>query len=390
MKYALALLFFIILPTVIAIGISPPSAQLDFVPGKTYELSMRVINYNDFPINVITEADNSILQFDIKEPLKAPANGAVIVPVRVTLPNDIKPGYTSAALSFIESFEEEVSGSFAARTAVLIYITVWRPYPGSYAEITAFAPSVGQGNNTKLTTRITNLGTDAIENGKVTIKVLSPDDELKNIFTYTQLNIAGNSNYEMSDVIPSRTYAPGRYILDAKLDYNTNVSTMTSDFIVGTQDIDILAAEGPIYLDKAVNKFNIHIQSLWNLPLDNVYAVFQLGSTKTTTPSVKLQPFEKTSLQGYWETDKTVQPGMTNAYVTLYYDGGKKETLLPIQVYNETPAPIGAVVQNPTTIVLSAPDLIFIVLAILIVVAIIIFAFERHTKQKPTPPQLPQ
>ena len=388
MRLPILLLLCVLLPSVLAIGISPPSGQLDFIPGKTYSFTVTLSNYNNFPIGVDVRTEGLLGPgIRVQQPIKIAALSSTMVPVTVTIPDAMpRPGYDTSLLYFAESFTDDVAGMFAARTEVGMQLTLWQPYPGHYAEITASAPSIGQGNDTLLTVRISNLGTDPIEQGTATVRVLSPDQELKDVFTYTMLDVPGNSNKEMKDRIPSHTYAPGRYTLQSKLEYSDNVSESTSSFIVGTQDVDIDALEGPIYLDKTINRVYIHVESLWNLPLDNVYATFQLGANTATTPSVTMQPFQKAILTGYWETDKTVEQGNVPAQVTVYFPGGNKTGLLDIQVYNETPAPVGAVVQEPS-IVLSASDLIFMVLAVLIVIAIVIFAFERHLKHTPGPPQ---
>jgi hypothetical protein len=381
---------FLLVPATLAIGISPPTAQLDFVPGKTYDFVARLTNYNDVPITVEIRSENSFgAVFSAKQPIEIDAMSTTGVPVYVKLPESLpKPGYHTGYLYFTETFEDDYGGAFSARTEVGLRITVWQPYPGLYAEITASAPSVSHGSDTKLRVYVSNLGTDAIEDGTATVKVVAPSGELKDLFTFTGLNIAGNTGQELFAKIPSKSYLPGRYTLFAKLEYGEKTASMNSTFIVGTQDVDALALEGPFYLDKPVNRFNVHVESLWNLPLDNVYATVQLGSTQAKTPSIRLQPFQRTTLQGYWETDRTVPPGQPAASVVIYFDGGKKETLLPVLVYNETPPLIGAAVEEPT-ITLSAADLLFIILASAIVLVLVVFAFERYFKHKPQQPSQP-
>jgi hypothetical protein len=387
------LLFFLLIPCVTAVGISPPAAQVDFIPGHTYEFEVRVINFNDFPVKMSVRAEGEFKDsFGVRTPIKVPANGATIVPVSFTLPDSLsRPGYHTSYLYFKEEFDEFAGGTFPIRTEVGFKATVWQPYPGSYAELVVSAASVGEGNDTGLNVVVNNLGTDPIEEGKVTVALTSATGELKDVFTIPNINLEGNSNEKFSQRISSSSYAPGRYNLEGKLFYGDKIAAMNGSFVVGTQNIEIIALEGPFYLDKPVNRFALHVESLWNLPLENVYATVKLGSRQTQTPSNTLGPFARGALDGYWETDTTIGPGERLAHVVVYFPGGQSEQLVPITVYNETPKAPALEFESPSPVIeISAADLIFMGIALILVVCIVVFAFQRVNKREPKEPIPPQ
>jgi hypothetical protein len=383
----LALLFVVLLaiPAVHAIGISPGRVQTDFAAGERRDLTVTLLNNAERAVDVEVRVAGILDgRVAVPEAIRIPARGSTTVPLSFTMPDKLaKPGLHTSYIYFAERVPDDQGGTFAVRTEVGIAVILWQPYPGQYAEIVASAPSVAEGEDTKLKLLVSNLGSDAIENGKATVRVVSADGALQDVFSFPNVNVPGNSNKDYYDRIPSSGYVPGKYALEAKLVYGVNVTEMKGSFAVGTQDVEPLTLEGPFYLDKPLNRYTLHVESLWNLPLENVYATVLLGSTPSTTSPIQLGGFERGVLQGFWETDASVKAGQSVAKVTVFYPGGTREELLPVTVYNETPQV--PVYEEPSAIELSGADFVFMILVVIAVVLIVLFVIRRfRDKGEPT------
>lgn len=378
---SLVLFALLLVPGAFAIGVSPPSAQINFAPGESVEFMVRVLNFNDFPVEIETRT-TGVGAFELDLPRNIPAQSSAAVRIRYTMPAELsRPGTTSSYVFFKERYIDEKTSTFAVRTEVGMRVDVWQPYPGSYAEIVVSAQHVPEGEDSVLGLVVNNLGVEPLEGETARVRVLSAEQRLQDVFTFPGISIPGNSNERYSQVIKSSAYAPGKYTLAGELEYPGGVARMNSTFIVGTQDVDILSVEDPMYLDKPVNKFRVRVESLWNQPMEGVYGTFQLGEYSATTSPVIIPPFGIETLSGYWETDPTVASGEVLARVRVIFPGGVRDELVPVMVYNETPrAPL---VQEPA-LMFGLSHVIFAGLALLIVVCLVVFAVSRlRRKEQP-------
>lgn len=377
-------LFLVFVPVVEAIGVRPPRAQITFAPETRYDFSVTVINDKPFPIEVETRVEGILAQHvAIRKPIRIEARSSGTVPITIMTPPSIeRPGRHTTYIFFTEKYLDTASGTISTRTEVGFSLVLWQPYPGSYAEIVASAPSIPEGQDTALKVLINNLGTEPVVDGRATVRVLAADGALQDVFTFPNVAVPGDSNKDYYDIIQSSGYNPGKYTLEARLEYGLNVSESTSSFAVGTRDIDILALEGPVYLDRPVNRLTAHIESLWNEPLENVYATIYLGSAQVRTSPLSLNAFGRGGLTGYWETDSSVEPGQVLVRVNVTFPGGSREELLPLLVENATPQPPQYEEPASGIIELSAADIAMLLLLLVALILVGIWGAgklrERH------------
>lgn len=377
---------------VTAIGLSPPNALVEYEPGKELVLYVAVFNYNDFPVGLETRTTGALASAtSVQLPASIPARSSAQIPIHIRLPAvRERPGHQYSYVFFKEKFAEASTGTFAVRTEVGLTIDVWQPFPGNYAEITASAQSVSAGEDTVLKVFINNLGVEPVSGGQATIRVVpGSGGEAKDTFTFNGINVPGNSNANYAEVIPSSGYEPGKYILEAILYYANNFTRTNGSFVVGVQDVEASGVQGSFYRDQPVNRFEIPIESLWNLPLDNVYAVFSLGERSTQTAAVTLPAFAQSSLSGYWETDAALAPGEHVSTVRLYFPGGQKNYTFPVTLHNETPQPPSAPQEEAPLVTLGGLDVLFLVLVILIVGCLVLYSLQKHRKAPPQEPVQP-
>ena len=379
-----------LLPVVDAMGISPPRAQLTFTPSTRYDFSVTLINNQPFPIEVETRVTGIIEPTTaIRKPIKIAARSNTVVPIAIVTPASLpRPGYITSYIFFAEKYLDEEAGTISTRTEVGLTLVLWQPYPGQYAEIVASAPSVPEGKDTALKLLVSNLGVEPIVEGKGTVRVLAADGALQDVFTFPNINVGGDSNEDYFATIVSSGYNPGKYSLQAKLEYGENTSYFNGSFAVGTRDIDLIAIEGPFYLDKPVNRYTVHVESLWNEQMDTVFATVQIGSSKSTTPSIQVPGFSRATLTNFWETDGSVVPGTTVANVNITFPDGaggflSVQELLPITI--EAKAPVAPVYEEPTPTVisLSGPDVAMLLLAIILLILLTVWGLGKLHKREP-------
>ncbi len=379
------LVFLLSIPCILAIGVRPPIVGIQYQAGQTVEFPIQILNLNDFPIELETRTA-SIGTISLKVPRSIPAQGTGEVIVTLTLPQTIEPGMNSGYIFFKEKYVDETTATFPVRTEVGVRLDIWEPYPGQYARITVNAQSVEEGKDTVLGLVVDNLGEEAITDATATVRVLNAGGSLQDVFTFPDINVAGDSNDKFTAVIRSSGYSPGKYLLAASMPYGERVATMNSTFIVGTQDVDILGIEGPFYLDKPVNKFAVRVENLWNKPVDNVYAQLRLGETVSPTSSMSVSAFGIETLSGFWETVANTPTGEVLVNVTVYFpseDGGtgSRSKLVPLTIYNQTPVQV--VEEEPGT-VLPPLHLAFAIVAILIVLRLVLIAVRMLGKKSTT------
>jgi hypothetical protein len=126
---------------------------------------------------------------------------------------------------------------------------------------------------------------------------------------------------EISGFLNTSNLVPGKYNVIVNIDYGKNI-TINDSFRVGTLYVNITDYS---YLFKPfkINKFWIEIENLWNSELDRVYAkviVTQNGTVVDTfkTPSIKLDPWQKTNLTGFFDAEKLGE-GKYKANMVIHY-----------------------------------------------------------------------
>jgi hypothetical protein len=387
------LLLFVLLvatPLASALGLSPPDIRYNYEPGKTHQITATIYNHNQVPIALETRVTGPLAGYVTADlPAWIPARSGAPVLLTITIPEfRERPGNEHSYIYFKEKFTDEIIGTFSVRTEVGMRVNIWQPFPGSYAEITVSAPPVPAGEDSVLTLVVNNLGVEPISEGFASVRVVPRSGgEAKETIIFQGINIEGNSNQKFLKLLQSQSYEPGKYVLEGQLLYNDKSARMNGSFIVGIKDVEALGVQGDFYRDKPVNRFEIPIESLWNEPIDGVYAIFTMGSTGTRTASASLAPFERSMLSGYWETDLALQPGMVDAQVELFFPEGRRTHTFPVMFHNETPSMTPPSEEHPITI--SGADLLFAAIALVIVVLLLLFALDRYRKpsyRKPSQP----
>lgn len=376
MKQLLAVLLALaLLPTAAAIGISPPSGQINFVPGDSGAFDVRLSNSLNHPIDVDVEIHGNLAKHLEVETTRINARSSAVATISYDLPSDIPPGPNTHRIHFIESYHDPDSGGVGARGAVAMKLDIWKPYPGRYAELTLEPRHVPEGDDTHIKYTLRSLGDQAIS-GDLEVRVRTPEGNLQDTLRENDLYLEADTTRERHLQVPSKDYAPGKYVLEGTFDYNAAVADTQETLIIGTLDVAIINLTKNYYKDQDINRFEVTLESLWNEPITSTSATVQLGSNTGATPAVTIPPFSERTLIGYWEADQDLTEGEHPALVTATFNGGEPvEKTFNVHVHNNTPQP--EVHEPSQTIVLGTTDILFL----LITLALVGYFFMHNTRK---------
>src|SRR3989344_86879 len=336
----LILLFFIIFQcnfVFAGIGITPSRIYTDFKPGEKFLVNFQALDLcSSHELDISAEGDFAeYVRFD-KTHLK---KGDYFFTAYIDLPEEAKkPGENMLSIQILEAIDES-SGGIGARLGVGARVYIKVPYPGTYLEVNSFdIPDSNEGESINITTNINNFGTNPAYAHTI-IEVYSEDNKLDSFDLGTQL-IEPNNAFVFSKLIEGSYYKAGIYNATLIVDYGVKDNIeLTDSFRVGRLFVDIIDWTKEFNQSK-INKFNIEIESKWNNDIDNVYAEVNITNQSDNqevdsfkTPSIYLKRWEKTSLEGFFNTEG-LEPGKYKANIRVYYEGQITEKEVNIKVIN--------------------------------------------------------
>jgi uncharacterized repeat protein (TIGR01451 family) len=315
-----------------SIGITPPKQEFFMLPGTSDGGSFRILYGEPYPSVANVKVSDDLKDYIIPdvESVDLPAGGpGPSIGYRIVLPEDME-GKTLVGGNIrveltppLEYYKRTgVTGAFAAIGMVM---TVRLPKPGRYLEM-EFLPTenVNVGEIVYFTIKVRNIGTDTLDDVFARIKI---KDQLGKVMTTVETGRSTLSSGEMGELYSyweTGDALPSFYTAEAEIDYGGDIIAKDiSDFLVGDLVVKILNVTTNTS-HREVTKFNIMLQSLWNAPIDNVYArisVFNssnadVGWTKSTSETIG--PRGVQTLSAYFDSGHLPE-GSYNAHIEVNY-----------------------------------------------------------------------
>jgi hypothetical protein len=334
----LLLIFIPLLNSVSAgIGIMPAINSFKFEPGKVIQIKFSV--FTDSPderLKMIVGGELGEMLPDMVKFDKEEMIGTGTFTATITMPDKInKPGRQLLAIGAKQI--RQSTGGIATSVGVMAAVYIMVPYPGKYAEI-------------NFNTKNVNIGEPAI----FELQILSRGDE--SIFTRNKIEISNeNGLIETLDLgdrpipredeitikksLDTTNYKPGDYNATAVVQYESGIVRSSKKLRIGRLYVRIINFSQSIK-KKGIQPYQIDIESLWNDDIENVKAEVYLTRENIkaldfVTPSVKLDPWQITSLIGYADTDK-LELGKYDAEVKVVYSGNSTIQKGQIKVERES------------------------------------------------------
>ena len=328
------LLIVLSLPSTFAmLGVSPVSQSVDFSPGLDRSYKFYFTGDADATYAVVAEGD--FAQYTTITPVTLKGEGYVTV--RLRLPREASvPG---AHVIFIVARQKppQANAGVTLLGAVKSTVVVHVPYPGKYATLTFEASNAKAGEPVPFSLKVSNLGTQEII-AAPRISLINGENTSVSSFALEMSTIQSTQSKSYAFEANTSSYRAGFYRALATVEYGGKTpATHEARFRLGELAVNVTSTSDRLTKNK-LNRFDIQIESLWNDPLENVYADVEVlnHSMKFTTPSTSLNGFEKATLTGYFDTTG-IEKEPFQVRIVLHYAGTTSERTVAVRFVREIP-----------------------------------------------------
>jgi len=310
--------FLLNLQLVLSLGISPAIQRVDFLPGLELEYSFNIYANPEQIIEVYSEGEFSdLVRFD-----KTELNGGGRFSVKIKLPQEIEiPGKHVLLIGAREKADSE-DGTIGTSVIVRAPIVIQVPYPGKYAEISLSTNNANIGEPVKFEVTVASMGKEPIS-ATTKIEIYSEKKKIETLDLGTKL-IENQKSDKFIKILNTDNYNQGDYNATAIVDYQAAIAETNKVFRIGQLFVNMTNYTREI-IKEGIKPFEIHIESLWNNPIENIYGEVHVLKDNTSitnflTPSVSLLGWEKKTLNGYVDTD-ILEPGEYDLDIKIIYEG---------------------------------------------------------------------
>ena len=323
-------------------GVSPGGYEIDFEPGlsKTFEFWF---SFDDY-VKAETYVDGALAEYVTLDKEFIEGRGSVVA--TLNLPAEIKtPGENLIRIGAHQLAGDDGGIEIVYDMGGVIKVNV--PYPGKYLELEVIASDYNYGDLMNISLKAYNRGKVSLDVSPM-IQIFKDDQKVKTLNNTPKKTIAPFKDDMFYFTWNTSDYLPGEYIATALADYGVEDLARDDDpFRLGELKVTIVNHSRIFQRDK-IDRFDIEVESFWNSPISELYAVvFILDQEFVTfrTPSIPLSPWKKDMLKGFLDTT-TVEEGTFLANITLYYEGKTTSQIVTLKLNEQkdyTPYIIGIV-----------------------------------------------
>lgn len=320
-----------------ALGISPSIFKLYFEPELERTFIFKVFSSDP------NETISAGIQGDLAEYFeisKTSFLGQGQFEVHMKLPSTLSsPGNHRVLVVAAPVVDTEQLEGIEGVAVVRAPIDIFVPYPGKYIEAEFDVKDASAGEDTTFEIDIHNLGTDDLmitpkldiydlNNNKLESKILNTEEFLS------------KEEKIIEGIIDSSEYAPGKYTAKVVVDFG-EVLELEDEFRMGQLLVNITDYSYE-FITGEINKFDVMVESLWNLPLEGVHVEVSITENGQIldffkTESFGLKSFQIHKVTGFLDTTN-IEPGRYLANIKVFYKTELENKL--VAVYVKKP-PIG-------------------------------------------------
>lgn len=337
-------------PVAEAVGVSPSRHTIEFEPNFEDTFTFSAINNGDTVSTVELYLKGPQSQYmtlsDTKLTIQPQQTAGFQVTVK--LPASIeKPGIHDNRIGVLESAAAAAAGggaSVAVRTGVEAQIWVKVPYPGKYLEA-GFDPlgTHRVGDTVNFVLQVTSLGTEATT-GTAAIEVYSGSQKVATLDAGSATLQPGETK-ALSASWSSVGHSAGKYRALAIISFEGTSTTTEAFFNIGDLIVNIVDIDTSGLKKGSISKVSVGIESLWNEPLQNVFADItvlnkngaQLATAKT--PSQEVPANSQAKLETFLDLTSVKEDEGDLRVVVSYADKTAEKTVPVSLVGAPTTAP---------------------------------------------------
>ncbi len=341
-RFPLFLIFFVFLSIlqVSALRVSGDRmiVNVDYEPNLVIENTFMVTSaedytstYDIFPILI---KGQDLSQYFIVTPNRienVESGGSRAFNVRLQLPEKLEsPGENEMWVKV--KIDVEASGVIRAFPSIAIRYLIFVLYPFKYITWDFYTADMNINETKEFSVQFTNLGEPTIESAYADIEFinLETNQTIKTIKTLTERNIEKRKYVKLLANFDSRGYPQGNYKAIARLYWDGNVSVDEKPFRIGTKFVRI-DDYTKLFEYNAINKMLINLSSEWNTHIPDIFARVEIYDIETEkklkefkSVSAELMPWEKKSLEAYFDTKGLEKKEYKMQVHLLYGDAGSR------------------------------------------------------------------
>ena len=365
-----------------AAGVTPSSIEIPFFPNYEGTFLFHPRGYNDI------EFEMSCPYVYINNETLTDEDGAASFTATIKLPAKIEaePGKYSCGFMMHRKKEPNTPEGIGASAEVGVLIFIKIPVKGKYATISLTADNVNKGEPVYFRTGVNNLGDTALKGISAVIDVTDIEGNIKETLYTTQSDVEPFSSTELWKRMETTDYEPARYNAKAIMIYGgekpaySEISFLIGKLFVKFLGMNINATENKI------NPFSVDVESWWGDPIENVRAEISMFNASGVfkgnfrTESADLSPWQKTTLQGYWDANG-FDAGNYDANVTLMYKGGETSEIVKVVLQKQTEELKKNMSFDKIIEVLASPAFL-IILVLVLIINVGVWMFKQKKQKK--------
>ncbi|MEK6963061.1 MAG: hypothetical protein AABX70_01445 [Nanoarchaeota archaeon] len=301
----------------------------------------------------------------------SPLGGTREVTVQIKFGDSLSPGEHRIIFG---ARETSSGGGVAALTGVETAIRVISLSSEKTIRGNMNVQDVNEGENASLSVSVKSWTYQDIQSLYSDIDVFNSQGDKVAHFRTEKFPLKSGESSGVTTLMETQGMKPGWYQAVANIFYDgSNIST-GDDFKIGTLKVDITSYTKELRVD-SLNKFEIGVQSNWNLPLKDVYGEVEWEGKNEKTPTINIPRFEGGILTTYLDA-QGVPLGERPIKITVFYNGDKTERLGTVKVIKSS-----EVIEKPGE-VKGEFNYMYMVLLILILVNLLFIILWRKKKEK--------
>lgn len=378
----LALVSLLILPSVVALGITPARTTIDFSPGLQKEVSVSIINSENKDMSLVIyvqgELNQSILlsenSFEMSASEKSRQFNFII-----SLPDSLPPGLRTAEVVVLNLPKSSgTSEAFiGAAVGVITQVYVHVPYPGKYAEAALNIINAEVDGEAIFVIPVINRGDLDLVSVKANVDIYNKLNEKVGSFNTDEISILSGERKEI--VYKWKADVPiGIYRAVVTLIYDTETIQLEKQFNVGSADLDLQQIEIRDFSLGEIAKFEMLVENKWSEPIIGVYSQTNVFNEEGKimadfkSPTYNIDPLTKIVMTSYWDTGG-VSKGIYDASVYLKYGekSSQKDMKLEISDNEINVIGLGYVISEKTKSKSGNSSLVTILIVAIVVLVMI-------------------
>jgi len=373
------ILALLVVPLGYAIGIGLYTEEIDFTPNLNANF-MGLISNNvgtDIIVELRTKGDLTEYVTFGQEIMEIPAGQVATFTFNIKLPETIKPGVNLLHIG-AEDITPSTQGGISAKTAAFMPLKIRAPYPGKYIEASFSTSDIEEHQVAPFSINLISRGNQTIKTISGIIEIFDQENKIATLTLDPIIEVKPGESRAIQAEWDSKGHKIGEYKAKATIDYDDQQLKLDAGFRIGTLLVQIVNYTKEFYKDE-INKFDVEIQSSWNIAISNIYGEVEVGKEKIKTLETNLAPWGKTKITAHLDTHD-LDLGEHTANIKVYYADKIAQETAKITILPKREKVIELPSKIPSTTIL----LIAIIILLVIGNTFLIIYFIKHKKPKKT------